>query len=102
MTTRTIPELGSYSCDCGLIVWAARAPEHYAQRRLVLEEHAGGPWIMADDGTYQAARVGLELGDLKLHVHHDEPALGDVVELHPRPARSGGSAHGGQYERGPS
>jgi hypothetical protein len=82
MTIRTIPELGPYSCDCGAVVWGARAPDGYVQRRLVLEEHDGGAWIMSDDEKYQAARVGLNPGDLKIHHHNgDGPALGDVVDL---------------------
>lgn len=82
---RPVPELGGYTCDCGRLVWRAKSPEHYAEPELLLEERAGGAWIMADDGTWQAARVGLDHGDLKIHRCDDEPALGDVVDLHHQP-----------------
>ncbi len=69
-------ELGGATCICGASVWRVRAPDHYAADRLMLEDHAGGAWRI-DADAWQATRVGLGEGDLRLHICQRKHEDGD-------------------------
>ena len=76
---RAVPATGGYTCDCGAHVWRARPPAGYAAPVLVLEESddaARCRWTM--DDHYQATVVGRGNGDLHIHRHDGQEALGDI------------------------
>lgn len=72
-----LSRLGGATCpNCNAPVWRVQPPSHYAADHLLLEEYPAGAWLF-DGDDFEAIRVGVGKGELRIHICDRKPEDGE-------------------------